>query len=133
MIKVIVVTTPYIPRYKIVRVLGVVHGLTIRTRGLGGQLTAAIQSLFGGRIDAYVSELEKAREEALNRLIEKARIMGANAVVGVDFETSDILGTAIVISVYGTAVVAEPEGKYGNSEAENKHSDRRKVVIYGYK
>jgi len=114
----IVVTTPSIPGYKIIKVLGVVHGLTIRARGIGGQISASLQLLRGGRIEAYTSELEKAREEALNRIIERAKAMGANAIIGADFETSDIFqGTAVAVSVYGTAVIVEPKNKASDEEA----------------
>ena len=106
--EVLVVTTPTIPNYKIVRIIGPVYGMTIRSRGVGGKFVAGIQSMFGGEITSYVTELEKARRESLQRLTENARNMGANAVLSADFETSDILqSTAIVFSVYGTAVVIE--------------------------
>jgi len=107
--EIIVVTTPQLPGYELVKVLGAVHGLTVRTRGVGGKIFAGIEGVFGGEVTAYTSECEKARRESLNRLIENAKRMGANAVVGADFETADILqGTATVFSVYGTAVIAKP-------------------------
>ncbi|MBE0511742.1 YbjQ family protein [Candidatus Bathyarchaeota archaeon] len=107
--QVIVVTTPTVPGYQIVKVLGTVHGLTVRTRGIGGKIVAGIEGMFGGEVTSYSSEAEKARRDSLERLIEKAAKMGANAVVGADFETSDILqGTATLFSAYGTAVVIEP-------------------------
>lgn len=109
MSEVIVVTTPELPGYEIVKILGTVHGLTVRTRGAGGKLVAGIQGIFGGEVTSYTSECEKARRESLNRLIEKARKIGANAIISTDFETSDILqGTATLFSAYGTAVIAEP-------------------------
>jgi uncharacterized protein YbjQ (UPF0145 family) len=109
MSEVIVVTTPNLPGYDIVKVLGAVHGLTVRTRGVGGKIFAGIEGIFGGEVTAYTSECEKARQESLNRLIENARRIGANAVLSVDFETADILqGTATVFSAYGTAVIAKP-------------------------
>jgi len=112
MSEVIVVTTPNLPGYDIVKVLGTVHGLTVRTRGVGGKIFAGIEGIFGGEVTAYTSECEKARRESLNRLIENARRIGANAVLSVDFETADILqGTATVFSVYGTAVIAKPKKK----------------------
>ena len=112
MSEVIVVTTPDLPGYDIVKVLGTVHGLTVRTRGVGGKIFAGIEGIFGGEVTAYTSECEKARRESLNRLIENARRIGANAVLSVDFETADILqGTATVFSVYGTAVIAKPKKK----------------------
>jgi uncharacterized protein YbjQ (UPF0145 family) len=107
--KVTVVTTPSIPGYEIVKVLGAVHGLTVRTRGVGGKIVAGIEGMFGGEVTSYSSEAEKARRDSLDRLIERATQMGANAIVGADFETSDILqGTATLFSAYGTAVVIEP-------------------------
>jgi uncharacterized protein YbjQ (UPF0145 family) len=107
--RLIVVTTPTLPGYRIVKVLGVVHGLTVRTRGVGGKFVAGIEGMFGGEVTAYSSEAEKARSESLQRLIDKAMKMGANAVIGADFETSDILrGTATLFSAYGTAVVVAP-------------------------
>jgi len=106
---IIIITTPTLPGYRIVKVLGVVHGLTVRTRGVGGKFVAGIEGMFGGEVTTYSSEAEKARRESLQRLIDKATGMGANAVIGTDFETSDILqGTATLFSAYGTAVVVEP-------------------------
>ena len=107
--QVVVVTTPTVPGYQIVKVLGAVHGLTVRTRGVGGKIVAGIEGIFGGEVTSYSSEAEKARRDSLERLIEKAAKMGANAIVGADFETSDILqGTATLFSAYGTAVIIEP-------------------------
>lgn len=106
---VIVVTTPTVHGYEIVKVLGTVHGLTVRTRGVGGKIVAGIQGIFGGEVSSYSSECEKARKESIDRLVESTRRMGANAVVGADFETSDILqGTATIFSAYGTAVIIKP-------------------------
>jgi uncharacterized protein YbjQ (UPF0145 family) len=107
--QIMVVTTPTLPGYSVVKVLGVVTGLTVRTRGLGGKFVAGIEGMFGGEVTSYSSEAEKARKESLQRLIDKAKAMGANAVIAADFETSDILqGTATLFSAYGTAVVVEP-------------------------
>jgi uncharacterized protein YbjQ (UPF0145 family) len=104
----IVVTTPTIPGYEVLKVLGTVHGLTVRTRGVGGKFIAGIESAFGGEVTAYTSECEKARKESMDRLIENAKKLGANAVLSVDFETSEILqSTATVFSAYGTAVVVK--------------------------
>ncbi|RLI11259.1 YbjQ family protein [Candidatus Bathyarchaeota archaeon] len=108
----IVVTTPSLPGYEIVKILGPVHGLTVRTRGVGGKFVASIEGVFGGEVTSYTSECEKARKESLDRLVKKAKRMGANAIIGVDFETSDILqGTATLFSAYGTAVIVKPVEK----------------------
>ncbi len=112
--QVIVVTTPTMPGYEIVKVLGTVHGLTVRTRGVGGKIVAGIEGIFGGEVTSYTSEAEKARRDSMKRMVEKATKIGANAIVGADFETSDILqGTVTLFSAYGTAVIAEPIKKEG--------------------
>ena len=107
----IMTTTPAIPGYKIKKVLGVVTGLTPRTRGVLGKFIGGIQSMFGGEVTAFTTELEKARIEAMERVRAKAMNMGANAVIGLDLETSDLgyqMGI-VVISATGTAVIVEPE------------------------
>ncbi|MDH5733195.1 MAG: heavy metal-binding domain-containing protein [Candidatus Bathyarchaeota archaeon] len=110
--EVMVVTTPTIPGYEIVKVLGTVHGITVRTRGVGGKIIAGIEGMFGGEVTSYSSEAEKARRESMERLVASARRLGANAIVRTDFETSDILrGTATLFSAYGTAVVIKPATK----------------------
>lgn len=81
----------------------------MRTRGFLGRLAAGFEAIVGGASSAYISELKKAREEALNDLISQASAMGANAVVGLDFETSEILEGFIVVTATGTAVEVEPE------------------------
>jgi len=108
LMNVLVVTTPTIPGYRIKRVLGMVTGMTARTRGVGGKFVAGIQSMVGGEVSAFTYEIEKARVEALQRVKEQAQQMGANAVVGLDMESSDLQGI-IIISASGTAVVIEPE------------------------
>jgi uncharacterized protein YbjQ (UPF0145 family) len=104
-----VVTTSTIPGCEIVKAFGTVHGMTVRTRGVGGKIMAGIEGMFGGEVTSYSSEAEKARKESMDRLIENARSVGANAIVRTDFETSDILnGTATIFSAYGTAVIIKP-------------------------
>ena len=104
-----VVTTSTIPGFEIVKALGTVHGITVRTRGIGGKIIAGFEGMFGGEVTAYSSEVEKARKESMERLVENAKSVGANAVVRTDFETSDILnGTATIFSAYGTAVIIKP-------------------------
>ncbi len=100
----IITTTPSIPGYRIVRVLGIVSASSIRTRGAGGRLLAGLEAIAGGRGESYLKEVEKARMEALELLQKRAKDMGANAIIGVDFETAEVLEGFIMISVYGTAV-----------------------------
>jgi uncharacterized protein YbjQ (UPF0145 family) len=107
----IIVTTPSIPGYKIKKVLGVVTGLTPRTRGVLGKFVAGFQTMLGGEVTAFTTELEKARIEAIDRIKNKARTLGANAITGLDLETSDLglQAGVTVISATGTAVIVEPE------------------------
>ena len=105
----ITVTTPTVPGYHVKHVIAIVTGLTARTRGVGGKIVAGIESMFGGEVSAFTSEIEKARVEAKDRMKEQARRMGANAIIGLDIETSDVLQGTILISATGTAVVIEPE------------------------
>jgi uncharacterized protein YbjQ (UPF0145 family) len=106
-----IVTTPTISGYKIKRVLGVVTGLTPRTRGILGKFIAGFESMIGGEVTAFTSEVEKARWEAIERAKSRAIALGANAIIGLDVETSDLgLQQGIVLfSATGTAVVIEPE------------------------
>ncbi len=107
----LMVTTPTIPGYKVKRVLGLVTGLTPRTRGVLGKFIAGIESMFGGEVTAFTSEVEKARWEAINRAKTRATELGANAIIGIDVETSDLgLQSGIVLfSATGTAVIIEQE------------------------
>ena len=110
---ILIVTTPSIPGYRITKVFGVATSLVPRTRGVLGKIVAGFQSMIGGEVSAFTSELEKARMEAISRLKDKARRMGANAVVGLDLETSDLglQAGVVVVSATGTAVVVEPESE----------------------
>ncbi len=106
---VIISTTEKLPGYKIVKVLGIVSGSTVRAKHLGKDIAAAIRHITGGEVKEYTELLAQAREIALERMKEKARKLGANAVIGFRFSTSAIAGGAAEILAYGTAVVAEKE------------------------
>jgi uncharacterized protein YbjQ (UPF0145 family) len=105
-----IVTTPNVAGYKITKVLGVVTGLTPRTRGIFGQFVGGLESMVGGEVTAFSSEMEKARWEAIDRVKARAIALGANAIIGLDVETSSIGQSNIVLfSATGTAVVVQPE------------------------
>ena len=106
---VIVVSTPYLPGHKITKTLGFTWGLIVRSRGLGRNITAGLRSLAGGEIHEYTQLLNQSRQEALDRLKEHAATMGANAVIGVSFDSSETGGVMTEVLAYGTAVVVEPE------------------------
>jgi uncharacterized protein YbjQ (UPF0145 family) len=113
----IVVTTPYLSGYRVIESKGMVFGLVVRSRGLGGNLMAGIRSLGGGEIHEYTSLLEDTRRQALDRLVSNATMVGANAVLSMRFDSSELSGTMSEIVAYGTAVVVEPETGAGGSAA----------------
>ena len=98
-----------IPGYKIIETKGFVYGLTVRSRGAGGQIGAGVKSLFGGEIRQYVKMMEESRDEALERVMEHARDLGANGIVAIRFDSNEISNVMQEILVYGTAVVVEKE------------------------
>lgn len=98
-----------IPGYKVVETKGFVYGLTVRSRGAGGQIGANIRSLFGGEIKEYVHMMEESREEALNRVIDHAKELGANGIIAIRFDSNEISEVMQEILAYGTAVVVEKE------------------------
>jgi uncharacterized protein YbjQ (UPF0145 family) len=106
---VIAVTTPYVPGFRIVRTLGVTWGLIVRSRGLGRNITAGFRSLGGGEITEYTQLLDQTRHQALERLQQHAQSLGANAVVGVSFASSELGEVMSEILALGTAVLVEPD------------------------
>ena len=106
--KITLVTTNYVPGMKITKLIGTIFGITVRSRGLGGNIVAGLRSLAGGEIKEYTKMLSDARTLALDRLKDTAIQTGANAVVDVRFDTSEIGQTMNEIVAYGTAVVVEP-------------------------
>ena len=104
-----IATANEIPGFKIIETKGFVYGLTVRSRGVGGQVSAGLRSLVGGEIKEYVSMMEDSRDEALERLIEHAKQLGGNAIVAVRFDSNDISNVMQEILAYGTApFIAEP-------------------------
>ena len=105
----IVVTTPFLSGHRIVESKGMVFGLVVRSRGLGGNLMAGLRSLGGGEIHEYTSLLEDTRRQALDRLVSNATLLGANAVLSMRFDSSELSGTMSEIVAYGTAVIVAPD------------------------
>jgi uncharacterized protein YbjQ (UPF0145 family) len=105
----LVVTTPFVPGYRITKVIGATFGLIVRSRGLGRNIVAGFRSLGGGEITEYTQLLEQSRHEALSRLTAHAKSLGANAVVSVGFDTSEMSDIMTEILAYGTAVIVEPD------------------------
>jgi len=105
----LVVTTENIAGHSVERVVGQAFGVIVRSRGLGGNITAALRSLGGGEIKEYTEMLEDARKAAIDRLVANAHAMGANAVVMMRFDSSEVGQTMSEVVAYGTAVVVREE------------------------
>ena len=103
----IVTTTENIPEARVVKTLGQVFGLTVRSRSLGGNLTAFFKSLVGGEIRSYVKLNEDARRQAIDRMVQNAAAMGANAVTMMRFDSTEMGRSMSEIVAYGTARVVE--------------------------
>lgn len=101
------------PGKRLVRVLGMVRGNAVRARHVGHDIVATLKNLVGGEIREYTKLLGESREQAMDRMAEQASGLGANAVVGVRFTTSMVMGGAAELLAYGTAVVLEDDGPAG--------------------
>jgi uncharacterized protein YbjQ (UPF0145 family) len=104
----IVTTTNELAGYRVVRHLGLVRGITVRSRNVFGTIGASLQSLFGGKISLYTGLAERAREEAYELMVEHAQGMGANAILAMRYDANDIAAGITEVLAYGTAVVVEP-------------------------
>ena len=103
----IVVTTNDLPGYRVVRVIGMVRGITVRSRSIVGSIGGALQSLVGGNITLFTSLAETARQEALDLMIRHAEEQGANAIIAMRYDGNEITDGITEMLAYGTAVVAE--------------------------
>src|ERR1035437_1644171 len=102
------ITTAFtIDGYKVVRNIGIVRGITVRSRNLFANIGAGLQSLVGGNISLYTELCEKAREEAFELMIKHAKEMGANAVIGMRYDANEVAQGITEVLAYGTAVVME--------------------------
>ncbi len=100
-------TTFELSNYKAVKTLGVVRGIIVRSRSLIGNIGAGIQSLFGGNITLYTSLCEQARKEAFELMIKEAEKIGANAIVGIRYDATDVAQGITEVICYGTAVIVK--------------------------
>jgi uncharacterized protein YbjQ (UPF0145 family) len=97
-----------LPGYRIVRPMGIVRGITVRSRSVIGNLGAALQTLVGGNISIYTELCENAREEAFELMLRHAAERGANAVVAMRYDANDVAEGVTEVLAYGTAVQVEP-------------------------
>ena len=100
-------TTFELPGFHVVKSFGVVRGIIVRSRSVIGNIGAGLQALFGGNISLYTELCERAREDAFNLMIEHAGQLGANAVVGVRYDATEISAGITEVLCYGTAVFVE--------------------------
>ena len=104
----IVATTENIAGHRVKETFGQCFGVVVRSRGLGGNITAGLRSIVGGEIPEYTKLVEDARRHAIDRMIQNATVMGANAVVMMRFDSGEIAQAMNEVVAYGTAVILHP-------------------------
>lgn len=103
----IIVTTDDVSGHRVVTTLGQVFGVVVRSRGLGGNIVAGLRSIVGGEIHEYTAMVEDSRREAIDRMAQNATLMGANAVIRMMFDSSEMGAAMNEVVAYGTAVTIE--------------------------
>ena len=104
------ITTAFdLPGYRIARNLGVVRGITVRSRSVLGNMAGSIQSFFGGNITVYTELCEHARQEAFDLMMQHAAEAGANAIIGMRYDANEVMDGITEVLAYGTAVQVEPQ------------------------
>lgn len=104
----LVTTTENVPGHMVKGVLGQVFGVVVRSRGIGGNITAGLRSIVGGEIPEYTRLVEESRRQAIDRMVSNATLMGANAVVMMRFDSGEIAQSMNEVIAYGTAVILDP-------------------------
>ena len=103
------VTTAFeLDNYRVTRTLGIVRGITVRSRSVIGTIGASLQTLIGGNITLLTELCEKARNEAFEIMIQHASQLGANAIIGARYDATEVMQGVTEVLAYGTAVVVEP-------------------------
>jgi len=105
----LIVTTNDVPGHRVVKTLGLVRGITVRSRNAISDMVGGLQSMLGGRVGVYVKLAETSRAEAYEELVAHAQEMGANAVIAMRYEANEIMEGVTEVLAYGTAVVVEAE------------------------
>lgn len=103
----LVATTNDLPGYRVTEYVGLVRGITVRSRSVIGNIGGGIQAIFGGNLSIYTNLAETARQEALNLLIEHAQKAGANAIIAMRYDANEIMEGITEVLAYGTAVKVE--------------------------
>ena len=105
----LITTAPFVGGWRVQDTKGPVCGLVVRSRGLGGNIMAGLRSIGGGEIHEYTSLLEDTRRQAMDRMVQNATLMGANAIISMRFDSTELANTMSEIVAYGTAVVVVPD------------------------
>lgn len=105
----LITTTFTLEGYKVVKHLGVVRGIIVRSRSVFGNIGAAIQTLFGGNITLYTELCERTRTDSFEMMVAHAQAIGANALIGVRYDANEVMSGVTEVLCYGTAVVVEKE------------------------
>lgn len=103
----LVTTSIALEGYRVVKNLGVVRGITVRSRSVVGNIVGGLQTLIGGKISVYVELCEQAREEAFQHLVQHAEARGANAIINMRYDANEVMNGVTEVLAYGTAVVVE--------------------------
>lgn len=103
----LIVTSDEVPGKKVVKVLGLVRGNTIRARHIGRDIMASLRNIAGGEIVEYTKMIAESREQAIDRMKSEAEALGANAIVALRFTTASMMENAAELLAYGTAVIVE--------------------------
>jgi len=106
----IVTTSTFLEGYKVTQHLGIIRGITVRSRGVGGNIMGGLQSMMGGKNSIYTELCETAREEAYELMVQHAQQHGANAVINMRYDANEVLQGITEVLAYGTAVVVEKIG-----------------------
>jgi uncharacterized protein YbjQ (UPF0145 family) len=103
------VTTAFeLPGYRVTRNIGLVRGITVRSRSIIGNFFGGLQTLLGGNITIYTELCEQARQETYRDMVQHARVLGANAIIAVRYDATELMAGLTEVLCYGTAVVVEP-------------------------
>jgi uncharacterized protein YbjQ (UPF0145 family) len=114
----LITTAPFIAGWRVQESKGHVFGLVVRSRGIGGNVMAGLRSIGGGEIHEYTSLLEDTRRQAIDRMVQNATMMGANAIISMRFDSSEMANTMTEIVAYGTAVVVVPDQSAPQPQSE---------------
>jgi uncharacterized protein YbjQ (UPF0145 family) len=106
----IVTTSTFLEGYKVTQHLGIIRGITVRSRGVGGNIMGGLQSMMGGKNSIYTELCETAREEAYELMVQHAKEHGANAIINMRYDANEVLQGITEVLAYGTAVVVEKIG-----------------------